>query len=238
MLKFFIVLSLIFWANFSYANSYELIIKKTTYPYYGKLYKRGFDGVLQSIETEATFNEFKLRQIATDIGAERTFVIKVEKTDSFNTPFIEEIFSEKLQNPDDLPFDCDAASKWYERLIEFILTRPDTKVRYDCNCFASYVAGISFRYGDFQLDRWVNIPWHNDLVAGQIVLIYDSEQEVKHFAVYLGDDLYISKLGLGEITVTTLDQLLQFYDSKSGHLAILKPKKEQKNWFRNFCPIL
>jgi hypothetical protein len=75
-----------------------------------------------------------------------------------------------------------------------------------CYNFVQYVCTCEI---DPQLSRWKRTKCIPSKI-GQAV-VFSSRNDDQHAAIYLGNDMYLSKLGFGPVDVQTMDELKQMY---------------------------
>ena len=109
------------------------------------------------------------------------------------------------------------------------------KEEFDCVSFVHFVNDMPYERGHFNPLYW-DISFlsdDNNLKSGDTIFIASPQnpanfnaKEITHFAIYLGDELYLSKGGsAGPMIVTTLEEMKHGY--KGMYPFIAKPKKEQ-----------
>lgn len=101
-----------------------------------------------------------------------------------------------------------------ERLREYLRQGGPPTTPFDCNCFAHWMNGVAFEFGQFKRRSWnLEMALSEDAVQpGDTVLLGYSYEEVKHVAVALGDGLFISKFGVdGPVLITNFATLQLAY---------------------------
>lgn len=110
------------------------------------------------------------------------------------------------------------------RMLTFMRENPPA----DCIGFAHAVGGVPYVFEEFDKRNWAilkvdvraNILKNGDVIA----LTKDTElDEPLHFAIYLGEDLFISKYGPdGKLIVTTLEAMEEVF--RPEHVLLIKPR--------------
>lgn len=113
-----------------------------------------------------------------------------------------------------------------DKLAEYIRNESlGTLGEFDCASFAHFVSDVPYTFGKFDSMKW-NLDLLSDesvLKIGDTVMItddtYDIEKgesantAIRHFALYLGSGLYISKFGTGgKLMVARLDEMKNGFD--------------------------
>lgn len=101
-----------------------------------------------------------------------------------------------------------------ERLREYLRRGGPPTAPFDCNCFAHWMNGVAFEFGQFNRRSWnLEMALSEDAVLpGDTILLGYSYAEVKHVAVSLGDGLFISKFGVdGPVLITNFATLQLAY---------------------------
>ncbi|MBP9757179.1 MAG: hypothetical protein KBD06_01105 [Candidatus Pacebacteria bacterium] len=126
-----------------------------------------------------------------------------------------------------------------DRIAEYLRSDAlDIKNDFDCGAFAHFVNNVPHVVEKFDTALWSVYSLKNETVLhpGDTVITVDGDgktvvrgQDIKHFAIYLGDGLYISKFGtVGPLIVTTLEEMKKgFGDPKARKSAFqIVPNKE------------
>jgi hypothetical protein len=122
-----------------------------------------------------------------------------------------------------------------DRLGEYLRTERDlTDYNMDCSAFAHLLNDIPHQFAKFDPNRWDLLLLSNedDLKIGDTVLLSTGESalgsEIVHFAIYIGDGLYISKFGTsGSLITTTLEEMRKGFGGE--FLFKGTPKQEHQN---------
>ncbi len=85
---------------------------------------------------------------------------------------------------------------------------PPTKP-FNCNCFVHLMNGLPYDYTYFRSRLWhlETVIDEMALAVGDTIVLGYSYAEIKHVAIYLGQGLYISKMGDGPVLVTDFSTL-------------------------------
>lgn len=105
-----------------------------------------------------------------------------------------------------------------ERLLRILVHCNDP--HFDCKVFVHYLFGFSVigYETNWEFRPMANIEPFQVMALGEI-----NPTDVRHMAVYLGHDLYLSKLGMrGSLSINTFDFLQRAYPS--SHAWALRPK--------------
>lgn len=102
------------------------------------------------------------------------------------------------------------------KLIKFFKIRKLPE-NFDCGMFARYLIGESCRY--YQYDPWITDHFNkgikieeSQLSSGDIIFIEDGDGAIQHWAIYIGEGLYISKFGrVGKVGIATLAEMRKLY---------------------------
>ncbi len=94
-------------------------------------------------------------------------------------------------------------------LREYIRAGGPPAKPFNCNCFVHLMNGLPYEYTFFRSRLWHLEVVYDEaaLVPGDTIVLGYSYNEVKHVAIYLGQRLYISKLGDGPVLVTDFTTL-------------------------------
>lgn len=92
-----------------------------------------------------------------------------------------------------------------------LLEKKDIPFEFDCQCFVEWMQGI-------KNNGWENITTEKckeeDLKPWDVVYIEKSNGKKVHACMYLGNGLYLSKMGQGgDIHVTNLESMIRCYNS-------------------------
>ena len=129
-----------------------------------------------------------------------------------------------------------------ERIAEYLRkSSSESWPDIDCSGFAHFANGIPWKAGVFDLNRWnmTILDEETMLRPGDTVCITQSSPSaahrmgnIVHFAIFLGEGLYLSKFGMhGPLIVTTLEEMERGYHGDQAYLA--KPKEEDPlSWAR------
>ena len=103
---------------------------------------------------------------------------------------------------------------------------------FDCYAFVSLLSDVNFNPKNPEFDYI-----YNDPSVGDIVVLAESDnlpESINHWALYLGDDRYISKTGRSGqgtqslVEIINLQGMLDLY--RSNKLFIAKPQNNAKQW--------
>jgi hypothetical protein len=125
--------------------------------------------------------------------------------------------------------------KMLDNIAKFL--REDSKPRnhkFDCSSFAHFVNDIPYEFSNFFHHKWEIklIKDKKNLNSGDTIFISESEDlddlKITHFAIYLGNNLYISKFGnAGKLMVTNLEEMKKGFGGRFCFQAI--PRKEYQD---------
>lgn len=100
-----------------------------------------------------------------------------------------------------------------------------------CGDFVNFLYDKSRAYGMFFWEDWEISQWGGDLSPGQVVLLLEKEsypdikditgKDLKHFAVYLGSNTYISISPIGPLICMNIKCMETLFASKS--ILVLNP---------------
>lgn len=116
-----------------------------------------------------------------------------------------------------------------ERMAEYIKVEHKFKNILDCFCFACIANDTPTKsYDDLQNEWDMTKPSESELKPGDTIVILDDGKfhasRPTHFAIYLGDDLYISKAGFeGRLMVADIDEMVDCFGGK--YVSKITPKK-------------
>jgi len=135
-----------------------------------------------------------------------------------------------IENDDDsldifhFPLDMSA------RLIEYLSISP--LKGFDCYCFGHFLNSLSYRFSFSPLSKWEECIFDEDLLkTGDSIAIFTikdgSINEFNHFAIYIGNGLYLSKGGpKGPLVVCDIDIMKSAFGGNQVYL--LRRKKNLK----------
>jgi len=114
--------------------------------------------------------------------------------------------------------------------------REDSKPReerFDCASFVHFVNDVPYQFGNCQAKNWNMrlLSDENNLKPGDTIAIAKidnpnnfSDEDITHFAIYLGDSLYLSKFGSkGKLIVANLEEMKKGFGGEYFFQA--NPKK-------------
>lgn len=116
-------------------------------------------------------------------------------------------------------------------LINYIRGIPE-RINYDCNRFVHFLNGVKYSRTKHISKRWKIELISNDIdqfinsdfefITGDTILIGKSYNEIAHAAIYLGDGLYLSKVGdTGPLVIASVDEMRKGF---GGHqIYLIKP---------------
>lgn len=109
------------------------------------------------------------------------------------------------------------------QLLKYLMNPPEPC---DCNCFAHAINNVKFKMGIFDDSSWMITKFVGEsyLYPGDTIYIEKAKDTFTHFAVYLGQGLYISKFGYrGPLIVTSLEAMKYAYDA--DQVWIIRPRR-------------
>lgn len=125
----------------------------------------------------------------------------------------------------------DLEPKQLDRMATYLRVNPSQDQQFDCASFVHYVNDVPYQFGHFKPDAWQISSYmnDNDISTGETILItkkpYLSEakaDDITHFAIYLGDGVYLSKFGVsGKLIAATLPEMQRGFGGE--HIFRLKP---------------
>lgn len=136
-----------------------------------------------------------------------------------------------LRSPDQIervPF----SENQLERIADFIRTETELERDFDCNAFVHKVHNIPHARGVFDPDKWnvTRLEKEDGLMPTDTICIsHDPTIEygrsrITHFAIFLGNGLYLSKFGTsGRLIATTLEEMKKGF---GGDFVFLVTPKE------------
>lgn len=118
-----------------------------------------------------------------------------------------------------------------ERMAYYMANKAKMKGPFDCVSFAHMINGIPYEFGKYNSANWEMTPFNGYLNVGDTISICNSDSESRrdnHFAIYVGDGLYLSKFGgPGPLIVTDLTEMKKGFD---GDLVYkMKPLFSDRN---------
>lgn len=98
------------------------------------------------------------------------------------------------------------------RMTQYLQRENSLQSPFDCASFAHYANGIPYVFSHFDPSFWnVEAFAESSMKPGDTVAIHnggDRLEDITHFAIYLGDGLYISKFGTaGRLIVSNIDEM-------------------------------
>lgn len=122
-----------------------------------------------------------------------------------------------------------------EKLAEYLRSSLNkSPEEFDCAAFVNYMHGIPYTPGSFEPGRWDIVPLSVDMALhiGEIVFIADTQGQtltnalqIQHYAIYIGDDLYLSQFGIGmKLIVASLEEMKKGYACDSAFLLLPREK--------------
>lgn len=119
------------------------------------------------------------------------------------------------------------------RIATFIREDHAREGSFDCTSFIHFVNGIRYEFGRFIPEKWDMSPFdERAAVPGDSVMTAKDPEHsvVAHFALYLGEGLYLSKFGvIGKLAVTTLENMRKAFPGE--YMFHIRPNEE--NAMRN-----
>jgi hypothetical protein len=130
------------------------------------------------------------------------------------------------------------------RFAEYLKDRPQEN-EFDCASFAHHMMGINYSYASSEWKANLKHAGYNSfeydhyteelLAPGDMVCVGVRTSggiiNVKHFMIYLGQGLYISKYGNGnDICVCSRDEMLKCYDSNMSVVYLNGERKAAVEW--------
>lgn len=113
-----------------------------------------------------------------------------------------------------------------ERVAAFIREDHAREEEADCSSFVHFVNDIRYEFGQFIPEKWEISDFDEQAsVPGDAVMISrDPEHaDVTHFALYLGEGLYLSKFGIGgKLIATTMEAMNGMYEG--NHAFLIRPR--------------
>ncbi len=93
---------------------------------------------------------------------------------------------------------------------------------FDCLCYAHYLNDVKYTPKYYNSQLWIQTKFDkNQLKPGHTIIMYDDNQNISHFAVYLDQGLYISKFGTtGGVYVSDLSSMKKYYNSNDVYQII------------------
>lgn len=112
----------------------------------------------------------------------------------------------------------DLPKRMLERLRNYLSRKVYITDKYDCADFAHEMNGVEFTHADYDPEKWVTISYYGNLKPGDTIAMKQKSnsnpKHYDHFAIYLGDDLYLSKHGsIGPLIVTGLEEMKKLFES-------------------------
>lgn len=107
-----------------------------------------------------------------------------------------------------------------KKLLSYLTFGPASQP-FDCGSFVHYLYGISYIPGEFEKSLWQAnlLRDESELKPGEVVAVSERDiadrRSIVHFALALGDGLYLSKFGtLGSLIVTDLSALQHTFEGE------------------------
>lgn len=119
-----------------------------------------------------------------------------------------------------------------KRLAEYLANEKDlSDFNFDCSAFAHLLNEVPHEFEGFNSYLWnlEELDSEENLAIGDTILLSkiltQSASEPKHFAIYIGDGLYISKFGQSSrLIASTLEEMKKGFDADLAHKASPKPE--------------
>lgn len=128
---------------------------------------------------------------------------------------------------------ADLPEKMLDRLADFIREKENIQECFDCSSFVYGLNDIPNLSEEPISDKWrvQRIAGESQLIPGDSVMILGDKTEkgfeVEHFAIYIGEGLYLSKFGdEGPMIAATREEMQNFY-GKDGFACKITPKDGQ-----------
>lgn len=122
--------------------------------------------------------------------------------------------------------------KMLSNIAKYIQGEHNRKEDTDCAYFVHYAKGIPYKFGHFKTKSWnINLLSNEDaLNPGDIIIIAQTENPVQftnhditHFAIYLGDSLYLSQGGKNQkLIVASVEEMKKGFGGNNFYKAIFK----------------
>lgn len=100
-----------------------------------------------------------------------------------------------------------------DRIAKYMSEKEHISGLFDCASFAHAANGIPYEFSKLKNENWIREDFDRDTMRpGDTVAICDSStddnHQFVHFAIYVGDDLYLSKFGSsGPLIVANVDEM-------------------------------
>ena len=114
-----------------------------------------------------------------------------------------------------------------DRILKYI-AEGSGRSQCDCNCFGHFVANVPFAFGTTKPSDWNHqlLESEGQLSPGDVLFMLKPDNQISHVVVYLGEGLYLSKLGVdGNLAVTNFKEIAYAYEAESAYFA--RPKTTQ-----------
>ncbi len=123
---------------------------------------------------------------------------------------------DSIQIPVNLP------PKMVRNIVSF-LEKNHPKSKWYCHHFVAAACGIPFDIKSREhVSSWFYTAYRCDgFSPGDIVALFDGVHTYKHYAVYLSNNLFLSKFDGGMLAITTADEMHRVYSTKT--LVLLRP---------------
>ena len=126
--------------------------------------------------------------------------------------------------------DVEMPEDMLDRMADYLSNMNSTNGngRFDCVSFVQAVNGIPYEYTKYDPSKWNQSNFNGDVKVGDTIAIVDSDapqaNQYTHFAIYLGDGLYISKFGFsGPLIVSDVDEMKKGFHGDTVYK--LEPKQ-------------
>ncbi len=115
-----------------------------------------------------------------------------------------------------------------KRVADYLASKNEINDNFDCASFVHAVNKIPYEAPDFDTSKWIPSLYNGNMNAGDTIVIVDSKadyvDQIKHFAIYLSDGLYISIGGQARpLIITNLNEMKNSYQGDTVYK--LKPKQ-------------
>ncbi|KKR69735.1 MAG: hypothetical protein UU12_C0038G0012, partial [Candidatus Woesebacteria bacterium GW2011_GWA2_40_7b] len=123
--------------------------------------------------------------------------------------------------------DVELPEDMLQNMANYLANKNNITGHFDCASFAHAANGIQYESPNYNPSNWIQSEFDGNINPGETVIIEDKDKPnmFNHFAIYLGDDLYISKFGgAGPLIVSDLDAMKKGFDGDS----VFKLKPAQK----------
>ncbi len=123
--------------------------------------------------------------------------------------------------------DVELPEDMLQNMANYLANKNNITGHFDCASFAHAANGIPYESPKYDPSNWVQSDFDGNINPGETIIMEDKNKPnlFNHFAIYLGDGLYISKFGSsGPLIVSDVDGMRKGFGSDK----VFKLKPAQK----------